>query len=318
MAGNLIMWIYYLIKSARPRQWLKNLSLFAALVFTGQLFEANKVFIVVWATVLFTVVTSSVYLFNDIIDAPQDRLHPFKRKRPIAAGKLPIPLALLVACMGFFVALFFAATASTYFFLSLLGYVLLHITYAVWLKKIPIIDVLTIASGFVLRVYAGAFIIDAHMNVWFLLTVVSAALFLAVGKRRSEMTLLASSGLAASEHRKVLGHYTPTLLDVYTGMFANTTWLSYALFSFLQPPILPTRPKVVGILATLPRTLSAQKLLMITVPVAIYGVMRYLQLIYERNQGESPERVLLSDKPLLGAVLLWGVMVLVILYVLPG
>lgn len=313
-----MMWIYYLVKSARPRQWLKNLSLFAALVFTGQLFEKEKVLMVMWAAVLFTMITASVYLFNDIIDAPQDRLHPFKRKRPIAAGRLPVPLALFLACMGFFVALFLAAGASPYFFFSSLGYVLLHISYAVWLKKIPIIDVLTIASGFVLRVYAGAFVIDAHMNVWFLLTVVSAALFLAVGKRRSEMTLLTSAGLAASEHRKVLGHYTPTLLDVYTGMFANTTWLSYALFSFLQPPILPTRPKVVGILATLPRTLSAQKLLMITVPVVIYGVMRYLQLIYERNQGESPERVLLSDKPLLGSVLLWGFMVVVILYVLPG
>ncbi len=309
---------FYLLKSFRPRQWLKNLSLFAALVFTGQLFDQQKFLIVLWAAALFTVITSSVYLFNDIVDAPQDRMHPFKRKRPIAAGLLPIPVALVVACAGFFVALFLAAASSAYFFFSLLGYIVLHISYAVWLKKLPIIDVLTIASGFILRVYAGAFVIDAHMNVWFLLTVVSAALFLAVGKRRSEMTLLTSAGLPVSEHRKVLGHYTPTLLDVYTGMFANTTWLAYALFSFLQPPFLPTRPRLVGLWAALPRTLSAQKLLMITVPVVIYGVMRYLQLIYERNQGESPERVLLSDKPLLGAVLLWGLMVVVILYVLPG
>lgn len=309
--------IYYLLKSARPRQWLKNLSLFAALVFSGQLFEMDKVLAVVWAVFLFTVITSSVYLFNDIVDAPSDRLHPFKRKRPIAAGQLPVPVALLVACVGFFAALFLAANSSSYFFFSCLGYVLLHIAYAVWLKKIPIIDVLTIASGFVLRVFAGAFVIDAHMNVWFLLTVVSAALFLAVGKRRSEMTLLTSVGLTASEHRKVLGHYTPTLLDVYTGMFANTTWLTYALFSFLQPPVLTVRPRLLGILATLPRALSAQKLLMITVPVVIYGVMRYLQLIYEHNQGESPERVLLSDKPLLGSVLLWGLMVAAILYVFP-
>lgn len=312
------MVLYYIIKSSRPRQWLKNLSLYAAIVFAGQLFDWGKFVEVTWAAVLFTMITSSVYLFNDIIDAPQDRLHPFKRKRPIAAGKLPVPVALLVACVGFFTALFLAANASAYFFFSCLGYVLLHITYALWLKKIPIIDVLTIASGFILRVYAGSFVIDAHMNVWFLLTVVSAALFLAVGKRRSEMTLLTSAGLAASEHRKVLGHYTPTLLDVYTGMFANTTWLAYALFSFLQPPFLPTRPRLIGLWATLPRTLSAQKLLMITVPVVIYGVMRYLQLIYERNQGESPERVLLSDRPLLGSVLLWGFMVVVILYVLPG
>ncbi len=306
---------YYLLKSARPRQWLKNLSLFAALVFTGQLFETEKFLIVCWAVVLFTILTSSVYLFNDIIDAPLDRLHPFKRKRPIAAGKLPIPQALFVALVGFCASLFLAANLSLFFFLTLLGYLLLHISYSIWLKKVPIADVMAIASGFILRVYAGTFVIGAHMNVWFLLTVVSAALFLAVGKRRSEMTLLTASGLTASEHRKVLSHYTPTLLDVYTGMFANTTWLTYALFSFLQPPVLPRRAKILGILATLPPALTAQKLLMITVPVAIYGVMRYLQLIYEKNEGESPERILLSDKPLLGAVIVWGIMVVGILYV---
>ena len=307
--------LYYILQTARPRQWLKNLSLFAALVFTGQLFVTEQFLRVLWAMVIFTILTSSVYIFNDIIDIRSDRMHPFKKKRPIASGKLPVPQALFVAVVGFFGALGLAASLSTFFFLSALAYLVLHITYSLWLKKVSILDVMAIASGFILRVYAGALVIDAHMNVWFLLTVVSAALFLAVGKRRSEMTLLENAGLAAKQHRKVLGHYTSTLLDVYTGMFANTTWLTYALFSFLQPPVVPKRSRLIGILATLPRALTAQKLLMITVPVVIFGVMRYLQLIYEQNKGESPERVLLSDKMLLAAVILWGLMVVGILYV---
>ncbi|MBI2010505.1 MAG: UbiA prenyltransferase family protein [Candidatus Chisholmbacteria bacterium] len=312
------MWPIYLFKSVRPRQWLKNMSLFAAIVFTGQLFVAETFWRVVGAVIIFSILTSAVYLINDIVDAPSDRLHPFKSKRPIAAGKLPVEVALFVAIVGFFGALFLALLMSTFFFFSCLGYLLLHVGYTFWFKRMPILDVMSIASGFVLRVYAGAFVINAHMNVWFLLTVVSAALFLAVGKRRSEMTLLTNVGVAIARHRKVFSHYTPTLLDVYTGMFANTTWLTYALFAFLQPPVVPTRARLVGILAMLPRTLSAQKLLMVTVPVVIYGVMRYLQLIYEKNEGESPERVLLSDKPLLFSVVLWAVLVVGILYGFAG
>jgi 4-hydroxybenzoate polyprenyltransferase len=303
------------LKSARPRQWLKNLALFAPLVFTGGLFEAELFRRVAIAVILFSTTASAIYLLNDIIDAPADRLHPLKRRRPIASGRLSVATALFVAIVALFAALGLAAELSFFFFWALLGYAGLHVAYALGLKQLPIIDVITIAAGFVLRVYAGALVIDAHMNVWFLLTVVSAALFLAVGKRRSELTLLSGLGTAV-QHRQVLGHYTPTLLDVYTGMFANTTWLTYALFSFEQPLIVPNRQKLVNILAVLPRTLTAQKLLMITVPVVIYGVMRYLQLIYEKNQGESPERVLLSDRPLLISVVTWGVMVVGILYFL--
>lgn len=307
---------YLVLKSARPRQWLKNLALYAALVFTGQLFVEGKFATVTWAVVVFTLLTGAIYIFNDVLDIQTDRLHPFKRKRPIASGRLPVKTALMIAGGGFLLTLFLANTMSLFFFLSCLGYMILHLGYSIYLKRVPIVDVMAIASGFIIRVYAGAFVIDSHMNVWFLLTVVSAALFLAVGKRRSEMTLLTNTGVSFAGQRNVLSHYTPTLLDVYTGMFANTTWLTYALFSFLQPPLVPTRPRLVGFLAMLPRTLTAQKLLMITVPLVIYGVMRYLQLIYEKNEGESPERVLLSDKPLLMAVLLWGLLVFMILYLL--
>jgi hypothetical protein len=152
-----------------------------------------------------------------------------------------------------------------------------------------------------------------HMDVWFLLTVVSASLFLAVGKRRSEMTLLAGIGQNMGKSRVTLMHYTPALLDAYTTMFANTTWLTYALFSFLQPAF-KAQGKVLSLFALLPRTLIYEKWLMMTVPLVIYGVMRYMQLIYEKNEGESPHKVLMSDGPLIVTVGLWGVMVVMILY----
>ena len=151
-----------------------------------------------------------------------------------------------------------------------------------------------------------------HMDVWFLLTVISASLFLAVGKRRSELTLLKAAG-DAGQVRATLKHYTESLLDIYTGMFATATWLTYALFSFNHPPITP-RGRVLTIMADLPLTLISSKLMMITTPFVIYGVMRYLQLVYEKNEGESPERVILSDKPVLITGLIWGALVIGLIY----
>lgn len=207
-----------------------------------------------------------------------------------------------------------AQTLTFFFFLACLGYLFLHILYTLWLKHVPILDLLAIASGFIIRVYAGAVVVNGHMNVWFLLTVVSLSLFLAVGKRQSERTLLLGRGEELSDHRSTLVGYSQRLLDVYTSMFANTTWITYAMFTFLQPQPVLTRPRIVGFLAELPHTFSTQKWLMATIPVVVYGVMRYLQLIYERNEGESPDRVLFSDKPLLSAVVTWGMMVVIIIY----
>jgi hypothetical protein len=151
------------------------------------------------------------------------------------------------------------------------------------------------------------------MSVWFLLTVISASLFLAVGKRQSERTLLEGAGIKLSGTRTTLTHYSQRLLDIYTGMFANTTWLTYALFAF-QHQFIYTRGPIPTLFSLLPRTLITQKWLMLTVPIVIYGVMRYLQLVYEQNRGESPERVLLSDRPLLYTFTLWVLMVIAIIY----
>ena len=302
---------YLLLKTARPRQWVKNLAVFAALVFSGLLFLDFPDYIlrVTIAFFLFCITASSVYIFNDIIDLESDKKHPFKKKRPLASGKLSPVLAGGIGIAGLLVVLIASFFFSTYFLLLLLAYVLLQASYSFVLKHHAILDVMAIAGGFVLRVYAGAVVVNLHMNVWFLLTVISASLFLAVGKRQSERTLL--EGKLGT--RRTLEHYSQRLLDIYTGMFANTTWLMYALYTFQRSEFIP-EGRLLELFTILPKTFITQKWLMITVPLVIYGVMRYLQLVYEQNRGESPDRVLLEDKPLLLTVVAWGVAVLLILY----
>jgi len=300
-------------KTIRVSQWVKNIAVFAPIVFSGFLFVPGYFAKVVWAFGLFCLLSSATYVFNDIVDIRSDRLHPFKKKRPIASGEIPIELAIFLFIFLAGLSLWLGLSTST-FFLGVMGaYFVMNIMYSLWFKKVPILDVFIIAAGFVLRVYAGSFVINVHMDVWFLLTVVSASLFLAVGKRRSEMTLLTGAGIEAKQLRSTLVHYTPELLGTYTSMFANTTWLTYALFSFLHPPF-TAEGKVLKLFSLLPRTLLVDKWLMATVPVVIFGVMRYMQLIYEKNEGESPHKVIMSDKPLIATVMLWGVMVVVILY----
>lgn len=252
-------------------------------------------------------------MVNDVIDAPQDKKHPFKKKRPIPAGMLPVSTAIIAASIGLLTSLILARILSFFFFATLIGYLLVNLSYSLFLKHVPILDVLTIATGFVLRVYAGAAVVNLHMNVWFLLTVVNLSLFLAVGKRQSERTLLTWLNVGLVGQRITLSHYTNRLLDIYTGMFATATWFSYALFAYQQQFSAVDGP-LPTIFSMVPRTFVSQKWLMITVPVVIYGVMRYLQLIYEQNKGESPERVFLSDRPLLTAVSVYGVMIITILY----
>lgn len=301
------------LKSARIGQWIKNVTLFAPIVFSGYLFVPGAIAKVVWAFGLFSLLSSSIYIFNDIVDRDRDKQHPFKKKRPIASGRLPLDQAIFVFLALSGAVLFLSFATSNFFFTAVLAYFALNIFYSLWWKKIPILDVFSIAVGFILRVYAGAFVINVHLDVWFLLTVVSASLFLAVGKRRSEMTLLKRSGVELTGHRVTLLHYTPALLDAYTSMFATTTWLTYALYSFLHPAF-QAEGRVLKLFAILPKTLVAEKWLMITVPLVIYGVMKYMQLIYESTRGESPHKVLLSDKTLLATVGIWGLMVIVLLY----
>lgn len=300
-----------LLKTARPRQWLKNLSLAAALVFSGQLFHPQSLVTTIWAIIIFSILTSSIYFFNDIVDIKKDRLHPFKKFRPIPSGKLPVPLAIFFSLTGMLVSLYLSFTVSFFFFLACLVYLLLQIVYSFYLKNLTVLDVISIAAGFILRVYAGALILNYHISIWFLLCVTSLALFMAVGKRRAEMAILDKQ--FASEYRQTLSKYPADLLDNYLSMFAASAWLSWALFTFFEsPPVVLESPTLYRIL---PLTISGtNKLLMITIPLVIYGIMRYQSIIFQGAKAESPERVLLSDKPLLGSVLLWGIIVVWILY----
>lgn len=311
-------WWYLLLKSARPRQWVKNVALYAALVFSGFFFDRPDMdsfpyFVIVsFAFMVFCFLTSSVYIINDIIDVEADRQHPFKRRRPIASGELPIPTALFAAiCM---LAIVFLASLwlTPFFRVLVLLYFVLQMMYAVKVKDIPILDVISIATGFLLRIYAGAVVVNLHMSVWFLLTVVSASLFLAVGKRQSERTLLKGKE-EIGQTRKSLRRYSQRLLDQYTGMFANATWLTYALFTFQHSGFQP-EGRLIDLYTILPRTLRSEKLLMLSLPFVIVGVMRYLQLVYEDNEGESPDKVLFRDKPLLTTAFLFGLVVMLVIY----
>jgi len=301
----------YLLKTARPRQWIKNLTLYAALIFSGRLFSSKDFFLVTLATIIFSGMTSSLYFLNDIADISKDRIHPFKRLRPIASGKLPVPIAFFFALSGTLLSLFLASKLSFFFFLVCFAYFLLQLAYTFFLKNVIIVDLLAIASGFTLRIYAGAIILNYHISSWFLLCVVSSALFLAIGKRRAELSLL--SAQAAPAHRRTLSLYSEKLLDGYLSMFASSAWISWALFTFFESPPIILSPTLVY--SILPLTISGTSMfLMLTIPLVIYGIMRYLRIVYEGSKAESPERVLLSDKPLLGVVVIWGIMVVLIIY----
>lgn len=313
--GPKIIWLpFWVLVSARPRQWLKNLALFAPLVFEGAFFNPSKFWLVVIGFFIFSAVASAIYIINDVIDLEKDKSHPYKSKRPIAVGRINPQLAIIVAILILVLAIFAASKLSLFFTIATTAYAVLQIFYSLFLRSIILLDVMAIASGFLLRVYAGGVLIDAHVTVWFILTVASMALFLAIGKRRSERTLLVGSSAGTLETRKILLHYPETLLDSLTVMFATTTWFSYTMFTFLQPP--PSAGPLVLVLFGdfLPRTFLASKWLMLTVPFVIYGVMRYLYVIYEKKEGESPERVLLSDIPLLTSIVMWTLLVFLIIY----
>lgn len=304
-----------LFKSARPRQSLKNLSLLAPLVFSGNLFSTSSVIIAFFSVIIFSLLTAAIYIFNDIIDLPSDQAHPYKKNRPIASGELSIPTALFMAVLTAFLALYLALLNNFFFFLTCLLYLIIQFFYTLFLKKIVLIDVITIASGFVLRVYAGAFALNVHMSVWFLLCVISLSLFLAVGKRRAELAVLAQ--ITVPKHRRTLTHYSTAILDNYLATFSATSLTSYALFTFFEPPppVFHKFPWLVDFFTEFPSTLAGtNKWLMITIPFVIFGIMRYTKIIYEGEKAEAPERVLTSDVPLLASVTLWGTLVITIIY----
>jgi len=306
--------IYNLLRLVRPRQWIKNFAIFAAITFSGELFDLPVLEKVLLGFFVFCGLSSATYIVNDIFDVKKDRLHPFKKFRPLAKGDIPIPFAAALATFLIIISLFMAREVTPAFFALSLTYLAIQFLYSSYLKSVAVLDILLIAAGYILRVYGGEFASGFHISVWLLLTTISISLFLAVGKRRSELTLLlGNKNIDIAATRKSLSHYSERLLDVYASIFATSTFVSYSLFTFLENP----RGFKLAIGVFLPDFLPAffqRKWLMITIIPVVYGLMRYLQDIYEKNEGESPEKVLLSDIPLLTTVLIWIILVIGIIY----
>lgn len=307
---------YNTLRLLRPRQWIKNTAIFAAITFSGDLFDWQIFQEVFLASIVFCGLSSASYIINDIFDIQKDRLHPFKRFRPLANKTLSVTYALGVAFVLIVFSFLLGFSVNPAFFILGLIYLAIQFFYSTILKPIAIVDILAIAFGYILRVYAGEVAGGVHISVWLLLTTISLSLFLAIGKRRSELTLVSQNkSVNISDIRKTLSHYSERLLDVYASIFATSTFVSYTLFTFLENP----RGFNLGLSIFLPDYLPAflqRKWLMITIIPVVYGLMRYLQDIYEKHEGESPDRVLISDKPLLTAVISWIILLIIIIYVI--
>ena len=301
---------FAMVRAMRPVHWIKNLSVFAAIFLTGLLFEKGDFAKIVWTFIIFCLATSATYLVNDILDVNADKLHPVKKFRPIASGALPIPIAIFEAMALALAAIFLSINVGFHslFISTIIIYLIMQLAYSLVLKNVAIVDIIVIASGFVLRVYAGAFAIDAHISVWFLLCVISVALFLASGKRRAEINITQDLGFGT---RKSLMSYKKELLNSYVTMFGNASWMSWALFTFFESPKAALPFWLV--LAELSRTTTIGKLLMVSIPITIFGIMRYEYLIFA-GKSETPEKLLLTDKPLIATVFLWLAFVYWVLY----
>ena len=269
--------------SSRPRQWPKNLLVLAALLFSREFHSGSSLLAAVAAVAIFTLATAGLYMLNDAIDASRDRQHKVKRHRPIAAGLVPVGLAVGVGALFSVAALALATLLAWPFGAALAVYLALQIGYSLVLKHLVILDLLAIAVGFVIRAVAGALVIEVPISPWLYICTFLLALFLAVGKRWAELGAEAPSSAA----RPVLDRYTPEFLRTLIVITASATPLSYALYTFSAP------------------NLPENHLMMITIPIVLYGILRYVYLLQANGSGEEPERVLLGDPGILASVIAW-------------
>ena len=289
--------LWGMLVSLRPRQWVKNLFVFAGLVFGHRLFTPAA-WTALAAFVIFCGLSGAIYLINDVADREKDRMHPKKRERPVAAGLVPAPAALTAGAALIVVGLGAAVWLSGPFALAALAYVVLLTLYSIWLKHVVIVDVLTVASGFVLRAVAGALVIQVEISGWLLICTILVALFLALGKRRHEYLALDTE---AARHRPILAEYSAGLLDQMIAVVTASTVTAYALYTM--------SPETIAKFHT--------PLLPATLPFVLYGIFRYLYLLYRRQLGGNPSDLLLSDRALLVNTLCWVLAVLLIIYAIP-
>ncbi len=289
---------FLLVRSLRPEQWIKNSFVFAGLIFGLELFNAAAVSRAVAAFVVFCALSGVVYVVNDILDREADRQHPLKARRPIASGALsPVVAgsAAAVLAAGALVAAFWLGVP---FGVVAVAYLLLQFAYSALLKHVVILDVLAIAIGFVLRAVAGAVVIGVPISHWLLVDMILLALFLALSKRRHELTLLANGAI---EHRKILGEYSAYLLDQMIAVVTASTLVAYIFYCISPETVQKFGTDMLGL----------------TIPFPLYGIFRYLYLVHRREGGGSPSQMLLTDRPLLVCVALWVAAVVVIVYLRP-
>jgi 4-hydroxybenzoate polyprenyltransferase len=284
-----------ILKTMRPRQWPKNAFVLAALVFDRQLAHLPALFKSLEGLFIFCLISSTVYIINDIADVEADRLHPTKRNRPIASGKLSVKFAIIATVIILLICFPIAFFLSDEFALVVLVYFLINLAYSTLLKHVPLIDVLIIAAGFVLRVAAGVSLIHVErFSPWLYVVTTLFALYVGFGKRRAELALLTDG---ANAHRRVLEGYSLPFLDQLITIVSSTTIIAYSLYTF-SAPNLPTN-----------------HVMMLTIPFVLYGVFRYLYLIQIKNEGGAPEELLLTDRPLQLTIGLWGIAVLLVFYI---
>jgi 4-hydroxybenzoate polyprenyltransferase len=284
-----------LLISLRPGQWTKNLFVFAGLLFSLKLFDPRAILTAVEAFLIFCALSGVVYLLNDVMDRDTDRRHPTKCNRPIAAGDLSVPMALVVAGLIGALSLVAAFRLRWQFGAVAAGYLGLQALYSTSLKHLVILDVLTIAIGFVLRAVGGAVALDVVISHWLLVCMILLALFIALAKRRHELVLLADNAIS---HRPILGEYSAYLLDQMIAVVTASTLIAYIFYT-----ISPETEQKFG-----------TTWLGLTIPFPLYGIFRYLYLVHRREGGGSPADLLLNDRPLLACVTFWVLAVVLIIY----
>ena len=286
----------YILNSMRFQQWIKNFFIFAALIFSANLFNVQDLLLTILGFILFSIAVSGVYIFNDIIDLEKDKLHPLKTRRPLPSEKLSVKAAAIASFILVLIGLLGAFILKTEFGVVLSIYVIINVWYSYQLKSIVILDVMTIATGFVLRVIGGAVLIGVPTSEWLIICMVLLSLFLGFSKRRHEILILEN---LANTLRSVLQHYNPYFLDQMIGIVTATTVMSYALYTISEETIHK----------------FGTKHLIYTVPFVLYGIFRYLYLVHKKEEGGNPTKVALTDLPLLVNIVLWIVTVTIIIYV---
>lgn len=322
-------------RALRVNQWIKNFIIFAAILFAGKLFDLELLWQTVIAFFIFCLLSSTSYILNDIIDFQYDKKHPTKKHRPIAAGKISIPQATFIVFILTLSSLLISLTHSLIFFGLALVFLLLHFMYSLYLKRYPVIDIFTISLSFVLRTLAGVVATGYHVPIWLLMTIFFISLFMASVKRHAELVA------HGSNTRESLYRYKNHMLYFLSTTFATMTIVSYALYTYTlyidpsQQAIYSNAGETLceqmyekdkdvknckeqNLFANIPDyfpNMEARKLMMLTIPFVVYGISRYAQLLYEKEEGERPEKIITTDKPLLVTIALWALMIVLLIYV---